>query len=116
MKKVSLLLVPLALAGCATSPSGLGQAAIELEQANIEMVIESDRGAHAFATCVAEALFGANHLRNAEGDQYWVFFSNAYGVPVARWDFRPRPEGGSRAEFRTMVSAAAGEDKVRACA
>lgn len=108
MKKLILLIAPAALAGCAMSAKGLGET-------NVEMTLESEKSSQAWATCVAEALAGNTQLRN-DGDHYWVLRYNGYNVAVSRWDFRPQPEGGSRAELRATISINTGDEKVRACA
>lgn len=108
MKQSAVILAASALAGCATSAGGL-------QRSQVETTIDSAKSPQAFATCVAEVLIGNNQLRN-DGDHYWVLRLNGYGVPTARWDFLPRPEGGSRAELRASVSINTGDDKVRRCA
>lgn len=108
-KTIASVSVLATLAGCATSSAGL-------YRTSVETTVQSNKTSQQFATCVAETLQGNNPLRN-DGDHYWVLRMNGYGVPIIRWDFLPRPGGGSVAELRTTLNfLSAGTTKVQACA
>jgi hypothetical protein len=108
-RTIKAALAAMTLGGCATSSAGL-------YQTKVETAIPSTKTSQQFATCVAETLQGNNPMRN-DGDHYWVVRLNGFQVPIIRWDFVPKPEGGSVAELRTTLNiASAGTTKVRACA
>lgn len=108
MKTVVAITFATFLSSCAMSAAGLAET-------DVEMMIPSERSSQDFAICVAESLIGDVELRNS-GSHYWVLRQNAYGVPVSRWDFRPRPDGGSNAELRATISINTGDERVRNCA
>lgn len=98
-----------ALSGCATSAAGLGRSPVE-------MVIESPtKTPRQFAECSVETMIGDTDIRG-DGDHFYVLRFSAYQTPYARWDFKPRPGGGSIAELRRLnISYGAGVDRVRDC-
>ena len=103
--KQLIFIAALALAGCATSPSGLASTSVESS-------VTSTKSAKDFAICVAESLPGAT-LRD-DGTRYWVLF-DVFGVPRFRWDFIPT-ETGSVVEIRSTAVGGAGTKEVRRCA
>lgn len=102
----TITLLPLLLAGCATTPAGL-------MDTRVETTVASSKTTAEFANCTADALAGSVDVRS-QGEHYWVI-RNVWGTPRHRWDFHPT-ETGSRAELRSTGLAGAGEDKVRDCA
>lgn len=107
MRHLPALLAISVLTGCATSAAGL-------HEAHVRAVYDSTKTSQQFATCVAETLIGNPQMRN-DGDHYWVLRMNGYGIPVVRWDFTPRPEGGSHAELRASIPVSVGTGRVQAC-
>lgn len=105
-----ICLAAFAVAGCAMSAAGLGRSPVEL-------VIESQtKTPQQFAECSVETMIGNTAIRGS-GDHYYVLRYSGYQIPYARWDFRPRPGGGSVAELRRAnISVGAGVDRVRNCA
>lgn len=107
MRITIALVAALSLSGCATSSSGLAR--LDADQSHI-----SAKPPGVVATCVVETLIGENHIRN-EGEHYWVLRVNGYGIPMIRWDFTPRPDGGTLVELRATVNVNSGDEKVKAC-
>lgn len=101
-------IVPLTLvvAGCATTPAGLGAT-------DVKATVSSQKSANEFAVCVAETLAGETQLRS-NGDHYWVL-REVMGVPRHRWDFHST-DNGSIAELRSTGAAGSGQDRVETCA
>ena len=106
--RYSILVLSCFLSACATSSAGLSQM-------GIEATVYSKKSAQEFATCYAELLQGDSELRGA-GNHYWVMRSNAWNVPIVRWDFTDRPDGGSVAELRATAIMGAAKDKLASCA
>jgi hypothetical protein len=107
MRALLAFVVGLSLSGCAMSAKGL-------EKSDLDMSVQSAKSAKDFATCSAETMIGNNQLRS-EGDHYWILRFNGYGIPVARWDFKPT-HGGSIAELRSTIGINSGDERIRACA
>lgn len=107
VRLMTIVAVASLLSGCATSSAGLYRTAVDLR-------LESDKTPQQVATCAAETMIGNPDLRN-EGDHYWVLRTNGYAIPVARWDFMPRPGGGTIVELRATININSGDERVRAC-
>lgn len=105
-----ILAAVLLLPGCATSAAGLADS-------SVEQVIEStSKTPQQFAECSVDNMSGSTDIRGS-GDHFYVLRFSGYQVPYARWDFKPRPGGGSIAELRRAnVSVGSGEGDVRNCA
>jgi hypothetical protein len=96
----------LALTGCTV-------VANDLRRPYVDLSIDSQKTASAFAQCASQAL--SAELLN-DGAPYWIIRKNSLGVHVARWDFHPTLTG-SRAELRSGTERMdIGEAAVRACA
>lgn len=107
--RLFVVLLAFAVSGCATSAAGL-------QRMGVEFTVISRKPAQEFATCVAEILQGSPELRGS-GNHWWVLRSNAYGIPIVRWDFTDQAAGGgSMAELRATAIEGAGKDKVQRCA
>lgn len=108
--RLVVLAAVLLLPGCATTAAGLAQSPLE---AVIESPAKSPRE---FAECSVDKMSGQTDIRG-EGDHLYVLRFSGYQMPYARWDFRPRPGGGSIAELRRAnISYGSGEGDVRSCA
>lgn len=98
------------LAGCATTAAGLGRSPLEM---TVESLTKTPRQ---FAECAVGEMSGSTDIRG-EGDHYYILRFSGYQMPYARWDFRPRPGGGSIAELRRAnISIGSGAGDVRDCA
>jgi hypothetical protein len=86
----TLIIAALALAGCATTPSGVAKT-------EIEGTIPSAKSAQAFATCVAESLPATAQFRQ-NGNGYVIVVE--VGFRLFRADFTPTASG-SVAELRS---------------
>lgn len=106
MRRLAALLL-MSLSACATTAAGLAESEISESYA-------SAKRPSTVATCAADRMRGGAEVRN-DGDHYWVLRNNTYGIPIARWDFWPTAEGGSRIELRTSFGINTGAGDVRAC-
>lgn len=98
----------LLLSACATSTAGLGEKSPSL-------VFEGTRDAEEAANCLVSDLQGGKQLSRVAPDHFVVARTNAYGVPVVRWDIFSTPTG-NRVELRASFGINAGEPKARTCA
>lgn len=96
----------LALAGCTTTAGGLAE--LELDD-----TYESDKSPKAVAICAAERMTGSE-LRDDDVN-YWIIRDNGWGVPVVRWDFKPREGGGTIVELRASFGINSGHNDVKPC-
>lgn len=108
MVRIAVLPLALLVGACATSTSGLGEKTPSL-------VFEGTRPAEQAATCLVSELVGENKLLRMGENHFVVTRSNAYGVPVVRWDVIGTPSG-NRVELRASFGINVGEPKARACA
>lgn len=98
------------LSGCATSAAGLYRSPIEM---TVESLTKTPRQ---FAECAVGEMSGSTDIRG-DGDHFYVLRFSGYQMPYARWDFRPRPGGGSIAELRRAnISIGSGAGDVKGCA
>ena len=106
-KSAVLLSTLFALAGCATSASGL------LARAPIGTFTSKSSAEHV-AACIALDLNGdAPYVRDGDG-HFVITRKNGYGRPVVRVDVLAAGDG-SRTEVRRSIPINTGIDKIKKC-
>ena len=95
-----------ALAGCSTTSAGLAEI-------DVDATYESDKSPKQVAICAVEQM-SVGEIRDDDVN-YWIIRVNGWGVPVTRWDFKPREGGGTIVELRSHFGVNDGHNDVKPC-